>query len=244
MDALDDMKTPLQRLAFYATPEHTCSYLENHIARTLFADPSVRLDNHLYSRLAEYGFRRSGTHIYRPSCPSCEACTPVRVPVADFAPNRAQRRTWKRNADLAITVVPAGYSDEHFALYRRYVSRRHAGGGMDSSDPERYLEFLLSAWSDTRFVEFRLARQLVAVAVIDVLETGLSAVYTFFDPDQRQRGLGTYAILWEIEHTRDAGLPWLYLGYWIRDCDKMSYKEQFQPLEQFRQGSWGPLLTD
>jgi arginyl-tRNA--protein-N-Asp/Glu arginylyltransferase len=243
VDTPHDTATPLQRLAFYATPEHDCSYLQGRIARTLFADPGARLDNHLYSRLARYGFRRSGSHIYRPSCPNCEACTPVRIPVSGFRPTRSQRRTWKRNGDLAVKEVPAAYSEEHFALYRKYIAARHPGGGMDSPEPERYLEFLLSPWSDTRFVEFRLDRRLLAVAVIDVLECGLSAVYTFFEPDCPQRGLGTYAILWEIEKTRKMGLPSLYLGYWIRDCAKMRYKEQFQPLEQFRQGIWVPLVT-
>jgi arginyl-tRNA--protein-N-Asp/Glu arginylyltransferase len=241
MRAPKDDTSSGRRLAFYATPEHACSYLARRTARTLFADPNAALDNHLYSRLVLYGFRRSGEHIYRPSCPGCDACVPVRIPVADFQPNRSQRRTWRRNSDLRVRERQACYDPEHFALYRTYMSRRHPGGGMDNADPTQYEEFLTSGWSDTRFLEFRLGRQLLSVAVIDILETGFSAVYTFFDPEHARRGLGTYAILWEIERTRREGLPWLYLGYWIQESPRMRYKDQFQPLEQFREGRWLPL---
>ncbi|MEJ2346177.1 MAG: arginyltransferase [Gammaproteobacteria bacterium] len=241
MRAPKDDTSSVRRLAFYATPEHACSYLARRTARTLFADPNAALDNHTYSRLALYGFRRSGGHIYRPSCPGCDACVPVRIPVADFRPNRSQRRTWRRNGDLQVRERPARYDPEHFALYQAYMRQRHPGGGMDNADPTQYTEFLTSDWSDTRFVEFRLGRELLSVAVIDLLETGFSAVYTFFDPGHARRGLGTYAVLWEIDRTRRAGLPWLYLGYWIKESPRMRYKDQFQPLEQFREGRWLPL---
>lgn len=228
----------VRRLAFFATPEHECSYLADRTARTLFADPSARLNTRIYSRLTLYGFRRSGTYIYRPSCPACDACIPVRIPVARFEPRRKQRRTWKRNQDLQVKQIQAGYKEEHFALYRKYMSSRHPGGGMDEPDPQKYLEFLTSDWSDTYFVEFRLQQMLLGVAVIDRLEIGLSAVYTFFDPEFAARSLGTLAILWEIEECRRLGLPHVYLGYWIRESPKMAYKDQFQPLEQFRDGHW------
>lgn len=230
----------LHPLAFYASREHACGYLPGRSAVTLFADPGARLDNSIYSRLADYGFRRSGGYLYRPSCPRCDACIPVRIPVAGFKPRRSDIRTWRRNRDLAVHPLAPDYREEHFALYRRYVRTRHPGGGMDHADPEKYLEFLTSAWSATTFYEFRLERHLLAVAVIDRLEQGLSAVYTFFDPDLPARGLGTYAILWEIEQARRLNLRWLYLGYWIRDCSKMSYKGHFTPLEIYRQGHWQP----
>lgn len=233
----DNVSGP-RRLAFYATPEHPCSYLPARTARTLFADPAVRLDNRIYSRLTLYGFRRSGRHIYRPSCDACEACVPVRIPVRDFAPNRSQRRTWARNQDLSLGACTPGYHQEHFELYRRYVAARHPGGGMDNADPMQYLDFLTSSWSDTWFQEFRAEGRLVAVAVTDRLEHGLSAVYTFFEPDLRPRGLGTYAILWQIEECKRQGLECLYLGYWIGESPKMAYKASFWPLEQFRQGRW------
>lgn len=229
------------RLAFYATPPHACSYLPGRTAVTLFADPYARLSSRIYSRLAHYGFRRSGRHIYRPACPGCDACIPVRVPVAWFRPRRSQRRAWRQNEDLAVRERTAVLREEDFALYRRYVSSRHPGGGMDHSTPEQYLEFLTSDWSETRFVEFRLDGALAMIAVLDRLEDALSAVYTFFDPDLHGRSPGTFAILWAIEQARRLGLSWLYLGYWIADCAKMSYKDQFRPLEQFRDGRWLPV---
>lgn len=233
---MDDVRT--RRLAFYATPEHPCSYLVNRSARTLFADPSVQLDTQLYSRLTLYGFRRSGRHIYRPSCPSCEACVPVRIPVSAFRPSRNQRRTWARNADLTVHTRQQGFRQEHFDLYRNYVAHRHPGGGMDNADPAQYLDFLTSDWSETYFYEFRLAGKLVAVAVTDRLEHGLSAVYTFFDPALHQRSLGTYAVLWQVEQCKQQGLECLYLGYWIQESPKMAYKAKFWPLECFHEGGW------
>lgn len=231
----------IRRLAFYATPEHPCSYLPGRTARTLFADPTVRLNSEIYSRLSLYGFRRSGRHIYRPSCPACDACIPVRIPVQGFRARRRQRRSWRRNDDLRVVPREPQFDPEHFELYRRYISARHPGGGMDNPDPSQYLDFLTAPWSETVFYEFRAGAELMAVAVTDHLEHGLSAVYTFFDPDRPRRGLGTHAILWQIEECRRLGLPWLYLGYWIAESPKMAYKMQFQPLEQFREGRWLPL---
>ncbi len=231
-------RTDLRRLAFYATPEHPCSYLASRTARTLFADPSVRLDNHIYSRLTLYGFRRSGRHIYRPSCPACDSCVPVRIPVREFRPNRSQRRAWARNQDMTVVALEPVFRQAQFDLYRRYVAARHPGGGMDSADPAQYLEFLTSDWSDTIFYEFRLQERLVAVAVTDRLEHGLSAVYTYFDPQLPRRSIGTFAVLCQIEECRRQELECLYLGYWIQESPKMAYKAGFWPLEQFREGSW------
>ena len=186
----------------------------------------------------EAGFRRSGEYVYRPRCSACRACIPARIPVNAFTPTRSQRRTWQRNQDLQITALPAAFSEEHFALYRRYIGARHPGGGMDVADPERYREFLFSAWSDTWCYEFRLGPRLLAVAVVDRLVRGFSAIYTFFDPSYAERGLGTYAVLWEIAEAQRLELAWLYLGYWIEECPKMSYKTRYRPLEIFRNGLW------
>ncbi len=238
----DQNQTDLQRLAFYQSQEHPCSYLPGRHAASLFADPTARMTNAMYSRLAEYGFRRSGSHTYRPSCPNCTDCIPVRIPVRDFREGRAQLRVRRHNADLHVNPVAPQYQEAHFQLYRRYIAARHPGGGMDDPDPRKYLEFLTSAWSDTRFYEFHLDQQLMAVAVVDHLEDALSAVYTFYDPEQSNRSLGTYAILWEIELAQRLGLPWLYLGYWIKDCQKMAYKGRFRPLQIWRDGQWLPLI--
>ncbi len=228
----------LRELAFYASPERACGYLSELQSMSLFADPTAVISNRLYSRLALYGFRRSGQYLYRPACPGCDSCVPMRIPVADFRPRRSQRRCLARNRDLKVRVVEPGFREEHFRLYRRYIRSRHPGGGMDDPDPERYVSFLTSPWSDTRFHEFRLGTRLMAVAVVDHMEQGISAVYTYFEPDVPERGLGIYAILRQIEAARCDGHPWVYLGYWIPECDKMRYKEQFRPFEVYRDGAW------
>ena len=156
----------------------------------------------------------------------------------EFAPRRSQRRVWRKNQDLTVSPVAPRFNSEHFDLYCRYLNSRHEGGGMDNPTPESYIDFLTSNWSRTVFYEFRLDEQLLAIAVVDRLKTGLSAVYTFFDPDYSVRSLGVYAILWQIEAAKHLNLENLYLGFWIQDCQKMSYKTQYQPLEYYSHGKW------
>ncbi len=217
---------------------HRCSYLPGQQAVSLFLDPALPKDMALYSRLARHGFRRSGDEVYRPQCPGCQACVPVRIPVHEFAANRRQRRTYYANRDLEIQRRPPAFSEEYFRLYCSYLAARHPGGGMDDPDPENFLRFLTAGWCDTFFLELRLDAALVAVAVVDRLEDGLSAVYTFFDPAHSRRSLGGHAVLLEIEEVRRLGLDWLYLGYWISACKKMNYKGDFRPLECYQGGQW------
>lgn len=230
--------TRVDRLSFYATPPHQCSYLDDQEAITLFADPRYPKSNALYAALSQRGFRRSGEHLYQPHCPQCSACVPIRVPVGEFKPRRQQRRTWRHNQDLAVAVKPPAFNDDHFELYRRYIAARHAGGGMDDPTPENYMNFLTASWSDTVFLEFRDADELLAVAVVDRMPDALSAVYTFFAPDSAGRSLGRFAILYQIALAQQTDRDWLYLGYWIKACRKMSYKTEYQPLEYYRQGEW------
>jgi len=228
----------LQALRLFTTTDFPCSYLPGRNARNLVADPATT-DNALYSQLIRLGFRRSGDYIYRPYCAGCNACQSLRVPVNCFQPNRSQRRTWEKNSDLTVYCVAPDFSWDHYQLFARYLRTRHAGGGMDDNiTPDGYLEFLAAFWSHTMLYEFRLHQQLLAVAAVDRLEDGLSAVYTFFEPDARPRSLGTYAILWEIAEAQRLDLQWLYLGYWIADCDKMRYKALFRPYQLFTQGKW------
>ncbi len=226
------------KLGFYTSQPQSCSYLPNRQSSTLFADPQATLDNKIYSQLIEQGFRRSGEYLYRPDCESCNACIPLRIPVTEFVPNRSQCRTWRRNKEITVTALPARYSNEQFRLYQRYLHSRHQGGEMDNPTPESYLAFLTSSWSDTLFYEFRLEQKLIAVAVADQLHSGLSAVYTFFDPEYAAHSPGNYAILWLIQETRRRNLSWLYLGYWIEECKKMAYKNQYQPFEIYRKERW------
>lgn len=227
-----------QAIAFFASPEHDCSYLPEKRAGTLFVDPDARLDAFIYSELIRNGFRRSGDFVYRPRCNGCQACVSLRVPVRDFKPTRSDRRNLKRNADLNVTACKPAYTNEQFKLYERYLAARHADGGMDNPAPEKYLDFLDCHWGKVLFYEIRKDEQLLALAVIDHLDDALSAVYTYYDPDMLKRGLGVYAVLWQIEHARQLGLDYVYLGYWIADCQKMSYKEHFRPMEAYIKGSW------
>ncbi len=228
-------------LALYLTGEHPCSYLEGLRARTLFVDPTARVDNATYQVLVDQGFRRSGAHIYRPACRGCARCVPVRIPVRLFQPNRSQHRNWKLNAaDIALADTPAVFDPRHYELYRRYLAERHPNGSMaDDASEESYRRFLVEPWGgSTHFIELRLEGQLIGVAVTDRLEHGLSAVYTFFDPGISHRAPGTFAVLAQIETAKRLGLPHLYLGYWIKESRKMTYKERFRPIEAWDGRRW------
>ncbi len=230
--------TAVQKLSFYATPPHECNYLPDREAITLFADPRFPKNTRLYAALADCGFRRSGEHLYIPHCSGCSSCIPVRIPVIEFKPSRNQSRAWKRNCDLSVKQVPAEFSPEYFELYRRYLASRHPDSGMDNPTEDNYMDFLMASWSDTQFYEMRSEEKLLCVAVIDIMDDAMSAVYTFFDPEYVSNSLGKYAILYEIETARRLGLTWLYLGYWIAGCNKMEYKNEYQPLEYYIDNEW------
>ena len=230
--------TELAHLKFYATQPHPCSYLPDEQATTLFLDPSQPMDVEVYAHLSTLGFRRSGDHLYRPHCQSCQACIPARIPVDRFTPTRQQRKILNRNADLNVQAVTPCFTEEYYDLYLRYIETRHADGDMYPPSREQFGTFLVSELAFSRFIEFRLDRQLLAIAVTDVLPNGLSAVYTFFDPACEQRSLGRFAILWQISEAARQGLHALYLGYWIKNCRKMSYKTQYRPIELLVNQRW------
>jgi arginine-tRNA-protein transferase len=232
----------MKQLMIFATQPQRCSYLRGELAVNVVVDPRATLGPGTYQQVIDLGFRRSGSTVYAPHCPNCRACVPVRVPVEAFRPNRSQRRNLRTNSQLEVRMQPARYTDEYFRLYACYLAARHPGGGMDDPTPSSLEEFLFTDWCETRFVEFRLRGRLLGVAVTDLLPNGLSAVYTFFDPAEgTRRGLGNYAVLWQIDEARRRGLPYLYLGYWIAECEKMRYKSQFQGAEGFVDGQWLPI---
>lgn len=233
-------------LRLFHTGQHECGYWPERQARDLVLDPRDPRLADWYPLALGWGFRRSGDIVYRPHCAACRACTPVRIPVARFRPDRSMRRCLARNADVQMRVRPAERTAEHLGLYRRYLAARHAGGGMDDHGATEFEQFLVGRWSATRFLEFRHAAgdgpgPLLAVAVTDMTTDALSAVYTFFDPGQAARGLGTFAILKQLEWAAQEGREHLYLGYWIDGHRKMDYKRRFHPLEAFDGRQWLPF---
>lgn len=241
MSRLNDSELPFSLLQFYSTAPYACSYLPDRQARSQVATPTHLIGSEVYGELVRAGFRRSGAFTYRPHCDNCRACVPVRVPVVRFHANRSQQRSMKAHQGLWAQERPLGFVDAHYALYLRYQAARHAGGGMDQDSHEQYAHFLLHSRVDTRLVEFSENGVLRMVSIVDVLKDGLSSVYTFYDPDLPGASFGTYNVLWQIGQCVANDLPYLYLGYWIRESRKMAYKTNFRPIEGLIDGEWREL---
>lgn len=225
-------------LKIFPTGMHPCSYLPGLIARNAVVDPGFKMTPDVYDYLIRNGFRRSGEQVYKPYCHTCEECITTRIPVNEFKRSRSQKRTWKQNQDLLVKINKDGFKDAYLSLYQRYLESRH-----DSQDYEGVENFLLANWCDIQFIEFYTVENdtetLIGVAVTDVIKSGFSAVYTFFDPlEGNRRGLGVFAILWQIEYAKEQQRDYVYPGFWIKDCRKMNYKTRYQPIEGLQRGKW------
>jgi arginine-tRNA-protein transferase len=235
---------PFKSLQFYATAPYACSYLEGLEARSQVATPPQLIHAKIYSELIRVGFRRSGNFTYRPYCDHCQACLQSRIVVAEFVANRSQMRAQRRHSDLTTNIMPLQFIQEHFNLYHAYQQSRHASpldqdGEHTLQDEEsQYREFLIHSQIDSYLVEFREQGILKMVSVIDAVSDGLSSVYTFYDTQDPHSSYGTYGILWQIKTARELKLPYVYLGYYIQNSRKMSYKAKFKPLEALIRNTW------
>lgn len=227
-----------RNLQLYVTAETPCSYYDDRMSRNLVPDPEIKLNMPIFNSLIQHGFRRSGKYSYRPYCNNCKACVACRIPVSEHINNRSQQRCLKKNRDVELGVAEATYKEEYFSLYSRYLNSRHADGSMANPDREDFKQFLYCNWSDTRFFELRLSGTLIAVAVTDFLSDGLSAVYSFFEPELDKYSLGTLCILKQIEYAREHDMEHVYLGYWIEDHPKMHYKINYRNIELYQDERW------
>ena len=237
MSKLNDLEQ--QTVQFYATAPYPCSYLPDRQARSQVATPPHLIGADIYAFLVRHGFRRSGEYTYRPHCDGCHACIPLRVRVAEFSANRSQRRAYQFGQQHLIAEPrELHFNEEHFALYHRYQQHRHAGGGIDQDSRAQYDQFLLQSCVDTHLVEFRTVDGVLKmVSLIDGLDDGLSSVYTFYEPSDTA-SYGTYNVLWQIAQVQRLGLPYLYLGYWIKESRKMAYKSNFKPFDILVNNQW------
>jgi len=227
---------------FYTTTPLPCPYLPGRTERKIVTELTGTDSEALHDRLSRAGFRRSHNIAYSPVCPGCRACIPIRVVAEEFAPSRTQRKVAARNADLLVRPVPARATAEQFALFQAYQQGRHGGGDMAAMGFYDYRAMVEDTPITTGLVEFRLpSGKLLGACLTDWLSDGLSAVYSFFAPDEDRRSLGTYAVAWLVAEANRLGLPYVYLGYWVPQSRKMAYKAGFQPAEVLRQGTWSRL---
>ncbi len=235
------MSTAHNPIKLFETVIDDCPYLDDQQSASILVDPDHQVDSHLFSLLSRSGFRRSGEMLYAPKCPTCNACVSVRIPAADYRASRSQKRVWRKNLDLHCKVEKVTYQQEHFEMYLRYQQARHPDSSMCDEDPQKYISFINSRFSKSRFLSIYRGEQLIGISVLDQFEGGISAVYTFFEPAESQRSLGTYAIMYMLKLAREKNIPFVYLGYWIERSSKMTYKSKFQPLQGYVDKRWVEL---
>lgn len=233
---------------FYVTAPQPCPYLDGRMERKLFTALQGEQAERLNDALSKQGFRRSQNVLYRPSCTECSACYSARIRVADFKPTKSQKRALRRNADLRREATSPWATEEQFALFRRYLDSRHSDGGMADMDVLEFAAMIEETPIRSRLVEYSAdpapgerRRRLTAVCLTDILDDGVSMVYSFYEPERIADSLGTFVILDHVEIAREAGLPYVYLGYWVPGSRKMGYKANFDALEVYIGGRWQPI---
>lgn len=235
------IKPSYQSIKLYKTVAEPCPYLPERQSCSIIVDPDMEIDNYIFSSLSKSGFRRSGEMLYKPRCEECNACISVRIPTDTFNASRSQKRVWKRNLDIDVVIEPAEFKQQHFELYIRYQQARHPDSSMCNDDPSKYRNFIMSRFSGSEFHVFYLKNQLIGVCVTDRMENGVSAVYSFFEPELQQRSLGTLFIMHLVKYGKLHRIPYVYLGYWVEDSQKMDYKSKFRPLQGYVDGQWQNL---
>ena len=232
------IKPSYQSIKLYKTVAEPCPYLDGRQSSSIIVDPDMEIDNFIFSSLSKSGFRRSGEMLYKPRCDNCNACISVRIPTEKFSASKSQKRVWKRNLDIDVSIETSDFNEQHFELYIRYQKARHPDSSMCNDDPDKYRNFIMSRFSASEFHVFYLKKRLIGICVTDKLESGVSAVYSFFEPELQQRSLGTFFIMHLIKYAKTHRLPYVYLGYWVKNSQKMDYKSKFRPLEGYVDNNW------
>jgi len=236
-------KPSFEKIQFYTTTKYNCSYIDKMDAQSLVVTPYKSINQSIFQDLIEKGFRRSGQYIYKPNCKSCTACIPIRLPVQKFLFSKTQKRIYKKHGYFKVREAPLAFKQKHFDLYLKYQNKRHSFINNDQNNLDDYNDFLIKSNVKSKFIEFWDGDLLKIVSIVDIVSDGISAVYTFYDPDDEKVSYGTYSIIWLINWCKAQQLKYLYLGYWIGECDKMRYKTNFKPYELYIKGYWQENIT-
>ncbi len=239
---MSDYAPQIKQLKLYTSDTHPCSYLDDQEATTLFADPEGDIDKHLFSELVTKGFWRSGSYLFKPDCINCQSCIPIRIPLEKYTFSHNEKRILKQHSDLQITIEKELDGDLLYPLYKKYILSRHTTGDMFPPSKQQFENFLKPYLNSSHIATFYEKGQLVCAALMDEIPDGYLAVYTFFDPDKKKRSIGHATILWQILFGQVQCKKFLYLGYWINGCKKMSYKSRYKPCEIRIDGRWVALL--
>ena len=231
-------KKVLKKIQFYVTTEYSCGYISGQDAQSIVATPYKNINSKNFKSLISQGYRRSGQYVYKPNCKNCSACTPIRLLTSNFNASRSQKRAKKYLDTLSVKLLPLSFNEDHYNLYVDYQNKRHRNNNESEDDISDYNDFLIKSNVNSKIVEFRLNNDLKMITIIDIIDDGISAVYTFYDCGDQKLSLGTMSIIWLIEFCKKEDIPFLYLGYWIHASQKMKYKTNFKPYELMIEGVW------